>query len=242
MAAIGQLAIRAAATSSAAAHRGNADSATVIVRIGRGMYVLSASSIALFWYFGWRNQRVHAGTGKFPIPGLNKDPVIRPGGADDVGIAPDVSLPDITGVAPGTGIPAVNPNVVPATGKGGYSGRLVPPNSPTGNRAFLDWIGHVAQSSFGLHVGQNPDFGGVDPVHVAGSFHYKGRAIDVSAPLTADGKRKMAQFANWLAQNYGPHLTELFWRGQNWVIYKNGARQTNFNFVTGHQDHVHVAV
>lgn len=206
------------------------------------MYVLSAASIALFWYFGWRNQRVHAGTGRFPIPGLNHDPVIQPGGAEDAGVAADVSLPDITGVAPGTGIPAVNPNVPTVKGAQGYGGRIPPPASPGGSRPFLDYLGHVAQSAFGLHVGENPDFGGVHPVHVAGSWHYKGRAFDASAPMTADGKARMSRFANWVAQNYGPHMTELFWRGQNWVIYKNGQRQANFNFVSGHQDHVHVAI
>jgi hypothetical protein len=40
-------------------------------------------------------------------------------------------------------------------------------------------LGKLAQS-MGLHVGENPHFGGVDPVHVAGSYHYKGEAIDVS--------------------------------------------------------------
>jgi hypothetical protein len=42
-------------------------------------------------------------------------------------------------------------------------------------------LGKLAQS-MGLHVGENPHFGGVDPVHVAGSYHYKGEAIDVSGP------------------------------------------------------------
>ena len=40
-------------------------------------------------------------------------------------------------------------------------------------------LGRLAQS-MGLHVGQNPHFGGVDKVHVPGSYHYKGEAIDVS--------------------------------------------------------------
>jgi hypothetical protein len=40
-------------------------------------------------------------------------------------------------------------------------------------------LGRLAQS-MGLHVGENPHFGGVDPVHVPGSYHYKGEAIDVS--------------------------------------------------------------
>lgn len=40
-------------------------------------------------------------------------------------------------------------------------------------------LGKLAQS-MGLQVGENPHFGGVDPVHVPGSYHYKGEAIDVS--------------------------------------------------------------
>lgn len=234
---LGKLAMSAAGSANSAAHSGNADSATVVVRVGRGVYVLSASGIALLWYFGWRNQRVNAGTGKFPIPGLNKDPVVSPDGAEDAGIAADVSLPDVTGVAPGTGIPAVNPNVPTVKGATSYGGRLPPPASPTGNRTFLDYLGHVAQSAFNLNVHENPDFGGVTPVHVTGSYHYRGRAFDASG--TPDNE---SRFANWVAQNYGPHITELFWRGKNWVIYKNGVRQSNFNFVSGHKDHVHVAV
>jgi hypothetical protein len=40
-------------------------------------------------------------------------------------------------------------------------------------------LGKLAQQ-MGLHVGENPHFGGVHPVHVNGSYHYKGEAIDVS--------------------------------------------------------------
>jgi hypothetical protein len=40
-------------------------------------------------------------------------------------------------------------------------------------------LGKLAQS-MGLHVGENPNFGGVTDVHVSGSYHYKGEAIDVS--------------------------------------------------------------
>jgi hypothetical protein len=40
-------------------------------------------------------------------------------------------------------------------------------------------LGKLAQQ-MGLHVGENPHFGGVDPVHAPNSYHYKGEAIDVS--------------------------------------------------------------
>jgi hypothetical protein len=55
-------------------------------------------------------------------------------------------------------------------------------------------LGKIAQQKFGLHVGENPHFGGVDPVHVQGSYHYKNEAIDVSGD-----PRKMAAFAHYVA-------------------------------------------
>jgi hypothetical protein len=58
-------------------------------------------------------------------------------------------------------------------------------------------LGRIAQKKFGLHVGENPHFGGVHPVHVANSFHYKGEAIDVSGPPD-----KMRAFAHYVASLY----------------------------------------
>jgi hypothetical protein len=50
-------------------------------------------------------------------------------------------------------------------------------------------LGKLAQG-MGLHVGENPHFGGVDPVHAPNSYHYKGEAIDVSGDA-----QKMGRFA-----------------------------------------------
>lgn len=50
------------------------------------------------------------------------------------------------------------------------------------------WLAKLAQK-YGLKVGENPKYGGVAPVHTKGSFHYSGRAIDV----TGDPK-KLAAF------------------------------------------------
>lgn len=59
-------------------------------------------------------------------------------------------------------------------------------------------LGHIAQRQFGLHVGENSHFGGVHPVHVQGSYHYKNEAIDVSGPPD-----KMRAFAHYVAKLYG---------------------------------------
>lgn len=58
-------------------------------------------------------------------------------------------------------------------------------------------LGKIAQG-MGLSVGENPKFGGVDPVHVSGSFHYSNRAIDVSGDPAL-----MRKFAHRVARLYG---------------------------------------
>jgi hypothetical protein len=55
-------------------------------------------------------------------------------------------------------------------------------------------LGKLAQS-MGLHVGENPHFGGVSPVHTQDSNHYKGEAIDVSGDPA-----KMRKFAKAVAR------------------------------------------
>lgn len=60
-------------------------------------------------------------------------------------------------------------------------------------------LGKLAQK-MGLHVGENPNFGGVAPVHTQGSYHYRpgGQAIDVSGD-----PRKMAAYARTVARMFG---------------------------------------
>lgn len=66
-------------------------------------------------------------------------------------------------------------------------------------RSTVVQLGHLAQQ-MGLHVGENPHFGGVHPVHVSGSYHYKGQAIDVSGT-----PQQMRQYAHRVASIYGIH-------------------------------------
>lgn len=58
-------------------------------------------------------------------------------------------------------------------------------------------LGDLAQK-MGLHVGENPHFGGVSDVHVPGSYHYKGEAIDVSSP----DNKLMDRFASAVERIY----------------------------------------
>lgn len=99
-------------------------------------------------------------------------------------------------------------------------------------------LGKIAEDQFGLTVGENPAFGGVDPVHVEGSYHYqedqrgRGEAIDVSGDPEA-----LLAFNKFVADNYGSAVTELF--------YDPGVNIDNGQPVKpigGHSDHVHLAV
>jgi len=58
-------------------------------------------------------------------------------------------------------------------------------------------LGKLAES-MGLHVGENSHFGGVHPVHVKGSYHYKNEAIDVGGD-----PKKMDQFAHRVERIFG---------------------------------------
>ena len=58
-------------------------------------------------------------------------------------------------------------------------------------------IAKLAQS-LGLHVGENPAYGGVAPVHAKNSYHYIGEAVDVSGDPKA-----MRKFAHEVATRYG---------------------------------------
>lgn len=88
-----------------------------------------------------------------------------------------------------------------------------------------EWFQRLGQS-----VREQPHFDHVDPVHVQGSYHYKGRAIDVP---TSGNRGK--QLVEWLQKAY-PQAS--------WIW--NGPQPKNshgkINYPHGHQDHVHVQI
>jgi hypothetical protein len=88
----------------------------------------------------------------------------------------------------------------------------------------------------GLTVGEHPKYGGVAPVHATNSFHYSGRAIDVSG-----SPELMRKFAHRVAKKYGTKLAELFWQGAGGINIDNGSKVAQ-GYVSGHVDHVHVAI
>lgn len=100
------------------------------------------------------------------------------------------------------------------------------------------YIGKQAEKKFGLNVGENPAFGGVAPVHVPDSYHYRtdskgrGEAIDVSGEPA-----QMMAFDHWVARKWGQGVTELFY--DPGISIKEGAE---IGAIGDHEDHVHVAV
>jgi hypothetical protein len=75
--------------------------------------------------------------------------------------------------------------------------------------------------SMGFNVGEHPQFGGVSGVHVPGSYHYQGRALDINWPGSAEPAK-----LDWLYSRLRsmPGVKELLWR------------------TAGHYDHLHVAM
>jgi peptidoglycan hydrolase-like protein with peptidoglycan-binding domain len=100
----------------------------------------------------------------------------------------------------------------------------VPGNFPVGgsNRQKLDYASSLARQ-MGLRITSTT--GGQ---HTPGSYHYRGRAIDV-----AGSPSQMAAYYRRLA---GTRPTELFYDPVGGI--KNG---TNIGAIGGHRDHVHVA-
>jgi hypothetical protein len=79
----------------------------------------------------------------------------------------------------------------------------------------------------GYEVGEHPAFGGVHPVHVTGSHHYKGEAIDVNddqAPFASGGGEPGSLDRLYSKLKGMPGVVELLWR------------------VANHFDHLHVAM
>jgi hypothetical protein len=112
------------------------------------------------------------------------------------------------------------------------------------SRQVLDWLKGVEKGSpalggtwsggsivslgrklqqMGYHVGEHPAFGGVAPVHVPNSYHYRGRALDVNYYPASKEPTKLDQLHSWLRKNV-PGLKELIWRAP------------------GHFNHLHLAL
>lgn len=223
------------------------DKATAIVRSGRFAYGATALYVGGIWYWGWRNQRVSSGGG-FPIPFLYKGGAIQDGAPDAV----DTSIfsgNDASSSGNGTGTaPSADPGISGSAGLGRGSGGLgqIPQKGPNGNKTLLVALGHFAESTYGLHCSEQSSFGGVHPVHVANSYHYKDRAIDAAAsPVNSATLGHAAAFAHYLVANYLTTMTEVIWNGPSPIFVKDGKlvpAQVYADVLATHKTHVHFAI
>ena len=117
---------------------------------------------------------------------------------------------------------------------GGGAGDGHRPAAP--ERIDLRELATIAQRRFHLTIREYEPFDHVDPVHTSGSWHYKNRAFDAGGSAA-----EMSRFADWVADHYRPQLKELFWNGPGPRNIKNGEPVGQW-FVSGHTDHVHVAM
>lgn len=89
-----------------------ANPAAFLVRVFRGMYAASLGSIGVFWYTGWRRQRVEKGSGKFPIPGATKLKAKFPASLKDA--PPPEAVQGVTPTGKGVSNPIGDPSKNPA--------------------------------------------------------------------------------------------------------------------------------
>lgn len=94
----------------------------------------------------------------------------------------------------------------------------------------------MGHDRFHLTIREYAPYDKVDPVHANGSFPYRNRAFDASGST-----KDMSRFADWVSDHYGKQLEELFWNGSGARNIDNG-RRVGRGFVSGHTDHVHVAM
>lgn len=95
-----------------------------------------------------------------------------------------------------------------------------------GGNGTLTSIGRNLQAK-GFLVGEHPAFGGVAPVHTEGSYHYRGRALDINWP-GANEAQMLGALAQSLQSSFGGRIAELFWPG--------------YDPVGGHSGHLHLAM
>lgn len=117
---------------------------------------------------------------------------------------------------------------VGSSGSGGSRGASGAPGVSVRGRSIIGQLSNLGRSS-GLSVTSTT--GGK---HAAGSYHYKGMAVDLAGPPA-----KMLAFAKQMAAKYGPKLAELFYDPLGYYV-KNGKRVKGA--IGGHGDHVHVAM
>lgn len=82
--------------------------------------------------------------------------------------------------------------------------------------------------------------------HAAGSYHYKGEAVDFTGTKPSVDSSQLLAINQWWAKNYGQELVELIYAGPGGTNIKNGKIVNGMSFygaatMAEHHNHVHVA-
>lgn len=102
------------------------------------------------------------------------------------------------------------------------------PGGKLGGRGWRWQVDVLNKAGFGYHPSRNQTTGGG---HAPTSWHYKGRAVDLSPP-------KASAF-NWIEANYGATSKELFYTPMGYSV-KNGKRVRPID-AASHYNHIHWA-
>lgn len=112
-----------------------------------------------------------------------------------------------------------------------------------GNRSgLLPNLAAVASKQYGLSVREYAPYDKVDPVHSPGSWHYKGRAMDVSGD-----RAKLRAFVTYAVRTYGPGAFEEFiYNDGAYSVSIDGGKVVGKSFWAGswarHTGHAHIAI
>jgi len=211
--------------------------AAFIVKAMRMGYITNASLIAVIWYAAWRKERVAPGRPQFPFPGV-KD-LKRKFSPD----RPEMELDHPRGGGGrggGTGVGGISNDLFeplfPALGNAGLTGTGAkvlskhPELKPGIAKLAEEVLKHFPQLRITSTTGGN---------HASDSFHYKGRAVDISGPAHV-----MLQAARWVGENFGSILAEGIHNPSLSIDNKQQVPSSFWGSDTWarHRDHIHLAV
>lgn len=207
---------------------GSVDKATLIVKIGRGFYLVTATGITALSYAAWRSERVAEGEGSFPIPFTAKARRLK-ARYEAGGKASDIPSGYVPGVGAALGITTGQVGGTPAGGMGGISGSGGWGGSEGVCKGILKAAG-VPESAWGSQKRstQGTASGGI-------SDHWTG----CKACYAVDGA-PVQKYVDGIMKVLGLHYTG---GPVNWPSVEKGGYRIQVGWlVADHYDHFHIGV
>lgn len=201
---------------------GSVDRATLIVKVGRGLYLTTATGITALSYAAWRSERVEKGERTFPIPFTASARKLK-ARYDAGGKDPEIPTGYVPGVGAALGIKSGQTGGTPISAGGGWGG------SEGVAKGILKAAG-VPESAWGSQKRstQSTATGGV-------SDHWTG----CKQCYAVDGS-PVQKYVDGIMKVLGLHYTggPVDWPS----VEKNGYRIQVGWLVADHYDHFHIGV